>query len=449
MTQALTDLQQTFTGSIILPGDNAYDDARSTFVHTGSPAIIAMAKTSDDVAHALGYAREQGLLVSVRSGGHSNAGLSTNDGGIIIDVSQINTVEVVDRAACRVRIGAGAQWGSIAETLHASGLALSSGDTKTVGASGLLLGGGVGWMVRKYGLAIDSLVRAELVTADGQLVVADASTNPDLFWAIRGGGGNFGVAISFECIAHEVSDVFFGAIKYAADDPASLLKAWRDYMRTAPDELTTIAFMLPANMMGEHPAMFEVTCCWANDQEAAANAALAPLRKLGTVLEDTIKKQAYYTVLEEAHPPKGIHIEVNNALFPALSDAVIEKMMTAYKQGRMMQIRSLGGAMNRVAPDATAFAHRSSEAMIIMPVFMPADSTDQTVEEMLQPWRQIAQDAAGAYVNFFSRATDRERTAVYPPATYDRLIGVKQHYDPSNVFNQNVNIVPAHTVPQK
>ncbi|HKX72627.1 MAG TPA: FAD-binding oxidoreductase [Candidatus Saccharimonadales bacterium] len=445
-TQTQIDLQQAFTGTIILPGDKAYDEARSILFRRGSPALIAMAETSDDVALALNYAKQHELVISVRSGGHSNAGLSTNDGGIIIDVSRMNTVEVIDHAAGRVRIGAGAHWGDIAKTLHASGLAISSGDTNTVGASGLMLGAGIGWMVRKYGLAIDSLVRAEVVTADGQLVVADATTNPDLFWAVRGGGGNFGVVVSLECIAHKVSDVFFGSITYTPDDPTALLTGWRDYMRSAPEDLTTTALLLPANMMGEHPAMFVITCCWANDQEAAANAALEPLRKLGIPLHDDIKRKAYYEALEDAHTlPDGVHSEVNNALFPDFSDAVIKKIVTAYSQhGRMSQIRGLGGAMSRVAADATAFAHRDAEVMVLMPIFMPAGTTEEEIQKILQPWREIATDATGAYINFFSRVTDRERAASYPPATYNRLAVIKGRYDPDNVFNQNLNIEPKH-----
>jgi FAD/FMN-containing dehydrogenase len=403
-----------------------------------------MATSPADVTLAIAYAREHSLVLSVRSGGHSNAGLGTNDGGMIIDVSHMNDVTILDKSTGRVRIGAGAKWGDVAKTLDAAGLGISSGDTSTVGVSGLTLGAGVGWMVRKYGLALDSLQSVELVTAEGEVITASEASHPDLFWAVRGGGGNFGVATAFEFIAHPVGQVYFGQIMFAPTDVAAWLRGWRDVMRTAPEELTTMAVVLPEHSMGSNPAMHMVLCCWDGDDEAAVNSALAPIRALAPVVNDAIAKKSYHEVLEEAHTPPGdMRIEVNNAFFDDFSDEVVQKITDAYKKGSLFQIRSLGGAMNRVAPDATAFAHRASEVLVVAPQFFPANATEEVIQQGLQPWRDIATTSNGAYINFFSQATEREVNSAYPEATYKKLAAVKKTYDPHNVFNQNINIKPA------
>ena len=440
--QDIEEFKQSFEGNIILPGDAGYEQASTVLVRKGKPAVIAMASSPADVARAIAYAREHSLVVSVRSGGHSNAGFSTNDGGIIIDVSLMNNVEVIDKSTGHVRIGAGAKWGEVARTLDTDGLAISSGDTLSVGVSGLTLGAGVGWMVRKYGLALDCLKSVELVTAKGEVITASETTNPDLFWALRGGGGNFGVATSFEFEAHPVGRVFFGTIMFAPDDIAAWLKGWRDVMRAAPDELSTMAMVIPAKAMGENPAMNIVMCCWDGDDEAAANAALAPIRALAPVVNDAVAKKHYSEVLEEVHPPQGVHIEVNNAFFRDFSDDVIQKIAAAVQEGNLFQLRSVGGAMNRIAPDATAFAHRDSEVLVVAPKFFPFDATEETIQTGLKPWRDIAVTSAGAYINFFSRATEQEVAAAYPPETYAKLTRVKKTYDPDNLFSQNINVKP-------
>lgn len=426
-----------------MPGDAGYEQASSVLVRKGSPAIIAMASSPADVALAIAYAREQSLVISVRSGGHSNAGFGTNDGGMIIDVSQMNEVEVVDKATGRVRIGAGAKWGDVAKALDSEGLAISSGDTASVGVSGLTLGAGIGWMVRKHGLAIDSLQSVELVTANGEVITASDSSHPDLFWAVRGGGGNFGVATAFEFTAHPVGQVYFGAIMFAPADIAAWLRGWRDVMRAAPDELTTMAMTIPAKSMGENPSMNMVLCCWDGDDEDAAKAALAPIRALAPVVSDAVAKKHYYEVLEEAHMPPGVHVEVNNAFFRDMSNEVVQKIAAACQDGHIFQLRSIGGAMNRIAADATAFAHRDSEVLAVAPQFFPLDASEEAIQQGLAAWRGIAATSNGAYINFFSRSTEQEVTAAYPPATYKKLVEVKKTYDPQNLFNQNINILPA------
>jgi FAD/FMN-containing dehydrogenase len=442
--KSIQTLKQAFSGEIILPGDDAYETVRSSFMEEGHPALVAMAETQDDVALAIQYACEHSLILSIRSGGHSNAGLSTNEGGMVIDLSKMNSVEVLDREKQTVRLGAGAKWGIVAKTLKDFGLALTSGDTVSVGIGGLTLGAGIGWMVRKYGLAIDNLLAVELVTADGEKLRADKNRNSDLFWAVRGGGGNFGVVTSFEFQAHQVGKVYAGVITYKPDNLDKLLRGWRDYMREAPDELTTMLALMPS-FGPEMPSSFMVMCCWDTDDKEAAEAALKPLRNLdGEVISDDIKEKDYCDVLEEAHKPEGMKIIVNNTFVPELSDALIDTIAECFKRTPfVMQIRSLGGAMARVPADATAFAHRDSEAFIVLPTFLPPTATDGETDAALETWRKVAAYGKGAYINFFTHNTDEDVAAAYPEATLKRLALIKKQYDPQNVFNQNYNIKPA------
>ena len=439
----IDNLEQVFTGDIILPDDERYATARKTFMDTGSPALIVLPRTNQDVATSIAYARDNSLTLSIRSGGHSNVGFGTNDDGLVIDLSDINTVEVIDADKHIVRVGSGARWIDVATILHTHGLAVSSGDTKSVGVGGLTLGGGIGWMVRRDGLTIDNLVAAEIVTANGEALRASADENPDLFWALRGGGGNFGVVTHFEFTAHPATDVYAGAINYDASNLAKTLKGWRDCMRNAPDELTTMIVVMPP--FGEQmPAGVMVLVCYAGDDETAANSVIEPLRKLGDVVNDTVVRKSYVEVLEEAHPPAGMRIIVKNGFVRDFNDELIQIISETHgKPGApALQIRSLGGAMNRIAADATAFTHRDSEMLMIDAHFLPPDATDADIDKMLEPWNRMEKFTDGSYVNLMSEATQKQIDASYPKPTYERLTVIKQKYDPENIFNQNYNITP-------
>src|SRR5690606_10424849 len=241
MTAALNTLRQNFGGDIIEPGAAEYASAARTLLASGSPALVLRPASVRDVQAGVRYAAATGLELAVRGGGHAFAGFGTNDGGIVIDLRALADVEVIDKDRHLVRIGGGATWGQVATALTPHGLAISSGDTKGVGVGGLTLAGGIGWKVRKRGLALDNLVAAELVTADGQLTRTTAEENPDLFWAIRGGGGNFGVVTAFEFTAHPTTDLFFGRIAFPAHEAPTVLQGWADHLRTAPEELTSAA----------------------------------------------------------------------------------------------------------------------------------------------------------------------------------------------------------------
>lgn len=432
-------LPSHFSGDIIQPGDDGYQQASTTLMRTGSPALVMQPKSPADVAAAIQCGVENTLTISVRSGGHSNAGLSTNDGGLVIDVHHFDQIELVDEQKRLVRIGAGATWGQVAKFLAPHGLAISSGDTGSVGVGGLIAGGGIGWMVRKFGLTIDNVVAAQVVIADGTVLQASETENPDLFWAVRGGGGNVGIVTSIDVVAERVRDVFWGTINYSADDMPNVLKGWRDVMRGAPRELTTMVTVLPEGFGPGTPTVM-VMICYAGDNESEAMKAIEPLRHLATPTHEDISKKPYVDVLGEAHVPPNTRILNNNVFVPDFSDELIDVICA--QKGQILQIRSVGGAMNDVAADATAFAHRDSEMLIVGPVFMSSTATDDEIDAALEPWRKIAAYGKGAYPNFFSEATDVQSHASYPTATYQKLAHLKAEYDPQNIFNQNINIKP-------
>ncbi len=443
MNKDMVDLlKKGFSGNVILPEDEKYEDVRNTISVKGRPAIVLQPVDNKDIVSAVDFAVENQLTLSVRSGGHSVAGFSTNNKGLVIDLSNFNQVEVVDKDKGLVKVGAGAKWIDVANTLKEYGLALSSGDTKTVGVGGLTTGGGIGWMVRKYGLAIDSLVAADVVTPVGKTIRADKTKNPDLFWAIRGGGGNFGIVTNFEFRAHRVNKVFAGIVIFSLDDVGGVLKKWRDYMRTADEALSIIINILPS-FMG-NPPMFMMMCCYANDDKAAASKVIAELKALGEVVSEDVKEKYYAEVLEDAHPPEGVKITVKNVFVDEFSDELIDTIVKAreIKSDLVLQIRPLGGAVSKIDPHATAFAYRNSEALLLSPTFVPLTASDQEAEKALQAWETIAAFGVGAYSGFMSTASDEDVAKIFPKQTYARLVKIKQQYDPSNILNQNYNIKP-------
>ena len=428
-------------GDVLEPGDDGYAEASTTVFGAGAPALVVRPRDAGGVAIAIGYARNAGMVLSVRSGGHSVLGSGTNTGGLVLDLAHLDAVEVVDRAKRIVSVGGGANWGQVASTLAPYGLGLTAGDTADVGVGGLTLGGGMGWMVRKYGLAIDNLVAAQIVTADGRTLEASENEHADLFWAIRGGGGNFGVVTRFDFVAQSVETVQFGTITYQPDDPVGLIKGWRDHMRTAPEELTTIMTLMPG-MFGM-PASVMVTLCYAGD-DADFDVAVAGLLSLGVVTENDVRPQPYVDILEDAAMPPGMRVVARNTLVPSVGDDVIDAIMAVY-QGEtptMTSLRSLGGAFGRMAPSDTAFAHRDAEAMVFCGAVLPTDATEDDVDRALVPWSGVERCGVGAYLNFHGSATPDDLLAAYPADTYDRLSAVKSLYDPDNTFARNHNIPP-------
>jgi FAD/FMN-containing dehydrogenase len=337
-------------------------------------------------------------------------------------------------------VGGGATWGRVAAALDPLGWGISAGDTSSVGVGGLTLGGGVGWMVRRDGLAIDNLVGARVVTADGRLLTASAHENPDLFWALRGGGGNFGVVVDLDFRAQPAGTVRFGRVTYRLDDPVDLLRRWRDVMRSAPEELSSTLALLP-RVPGTPPTAAVVLCHAGDDTTASA---VEPLLGIGTVTDRRISSCRYATILEDAEPPDGVRLVLRNALVRTLDDAVLAAVARCHA-GRVptaIAVRSLGGAFGRVPAEATAFAHRDAEAMVVGLLVVPSATTDAEIGRALVPWRAVAARGVGTYTNFQGSATAADVAAAYPPRTYARLSAVKHAYDPGNRFARNHNIVP-------
>ncbi|WP_103501319.1 MULTISPECIES: FAD-binding oxidoreductase [unclassified Streptomyces] len=437
-------LRAEVTGDVFVPGDPGYDELTDLIVHTGRPAVIVLARDSEDVARGIAFADEQELEISTRSGGHSNAGFSTNVGGLVLNLSRLDSVEVLDETRRLLRLGSGAQWDQVAREMEPHGWAFTSGDTTSVGVGGLLVGGGIGWLARKYGLALDSVVAAEVVTADGRILAASAEENPDLFWAIRGGGGNFGVVTSFTVVAQPVSRVFFGQISFAPDETAAVLRGWAAYMGSAPEELTATAMCWPT--FGEEAPPLAIVVCFAGDDEAAAAATIDPIRALGTVVDDQVVAMPYSGVLQNASDlPPGWRPRVRNRLVPALTEDLAATILTeqANLENLYVEIRAIGGALNRVPQDATAFPHRATQAMVMGVLLGSPESNEPLLPVYEAFWSALAPSASGAYGGFLSDILPADVEAVYPPESSRRLAELKRLYDPRNLFRLNVNIVPA------
>ena len=420
----------------VRPGDADYDRARTTFAGAAEPSLVLRPTSAAEVAACLAHAREERLTLAIRSGGHNVLGFGNIDGGAVLDLSGLDGVEVLDGRL--VRIGAGARWGAVAGALAAHGLALTSGDTASVGVGGLTQAGGIGWMVRKHGLTVDSLVAADVVTADGRVVRASATENADLFWALRGGAGNFGVVTSFDFRAAEVSTVHFGTITFALDDVAGMVRRWAAAMAAAPDELTSQLTFMPT--FGEFPGGAVVHVCLAS----ADTAALAPLRTIGTVVAEDVAEHRYADVLEDVQPPPGIRRVADNALVESVGPALAEAIATAYAGGgRAVFLRSLGGAFGRVGPADTAFAHRGAEALVVSAAILPADASDEQVARAHADWEPIGAHGVGSYAGFLGSDSPEHVLSLWPYPTLTRLREVKRTWDPDNTFRRNFNIRPA------
>ncbi|MDR7085376.1 FAD/FMN-containing dehydrogenase [Aeromicrobium panaciterrae] len=419
----------------IRPGDADYDSARATKYDTGTPALILQPTSPGEVAESVRHAQAEGLPIAVRNGGHNALSYGTIDDGLIIDLSKLDQVEILGDH--RVRIGGGATWGPSATELGKHGLAISSGDTLSVGVGGLTQAGGIGWMVRKHGLALDNLLAAEVVTASGDVVRASAAENEDLFWGLRGGAGNFGVVTALEFQAQPVTTVHFGTIEYALEDLDQLVKGWAATMRTAPDEFTATLALRPA--FGPFPAAAILFLCLAGDDLAA----IEPFRAIGKVVAEDISEHVYAEVLEEGPPHQEVTPVIGNAFVESVDEPLITAVTEAYSAGgRVVFLRGLGGAYGRVDPSATAFAHRRAEALIVSAAFMNPESTDADFEHARAVWRTIGDQGFGSYSGFLGSDTAEDIAALWPKDTLDRLREVKRAWDPDNVFRRNFNIAP-------
>jgi FAD/FMN-containing dehydrogenase len=450
MENAIEALGNGLDGRLILPTDADYDQARTIVTNSADkrPGVIVRVRTAGDVQRTIDAARDQGIELAVRSGGHSGAGHSATEGGIVLDLREMNAV-AIDAGARTAWVETGATAGQVVAATAAHGLVVGFGDTASVGVGGITLGGGVGYLVRKWGLAIDSLLAAEVVTADGLLLSADPETNADLFWAIRGGGGNFGVATRLKFRLHELPAFTGGlmALPATPDVIASFIAA----AETAPEELSTICNVMPAPPLPFVPAemhgklvVFSMLA-FAGDP-AAAERAIAPFRALGPIV-DMVRPGPYAGMFPPEdpnfHPTAAASTLFMNRVDGPVAKTILDTLSTSSASFSAVQLRVLGGAAARIAADATAYAHRSSPIMVnVMALYTPEDRSRQ------EAWvdataASLRQDDAGAYVNFLGAESAERVRAAYPGKTWDRLQVIKAKYDPENLFRLNQNIAPA------
>jgi FAD/FMN-containing dehydrogenase len=428
-------------GEVVRHDDGQYAEVARKSLHAPVPDLVVQPRSAKAVQLAVQFAVEHGLEIGVRCGGHGTVP-SSNAPGLLIDLSNLDSVEVVGDNV--VRVGGGADWGRVADELEPYELAISSGDHRPVGVGGLTLGGGVGWMVRTWGLTIDSLLSAEVVTASGDVVHASATENPELFWALRGGGGNFGVVTSFWFQAMPLKGVVAGTLSFAQDAHlATVLKRWRDVMRSAPEELNATFMAMPPMEPGQPPS-FQLVVVYAGTDADAAASAIAPLLDLPGVQESDIKPMAYKAMLMEGqHPPEGMVFLVNNAFVPEFSDASIDVLVEQWRElaPAMCMIRSVAGAFNRVDPGASAFSCRDGEVLVMLAAVRFEESLDDQ-QDVASRWEEFRPFVTGSYSNFLYEVSEESTTRCYDGPTFDRLRAVKTSYDPNNVFHLNRNIRP-------
>ncbi len=443
-------------GTAVLPGDGDYEHERTIWngAHDRRPALIARCAGVADVIRTVDLARSEGLPLAVRGGGHSIPGFSTVDDGIVLDLSLMKGVRV-DPARRRVAAQAGCVWKDVDVETQQFGLAVTGGLISSTGIAGFTTGGGIGWLVRKHGLASDNLVGADVVTADGQFVHASADEHPDLFWGLRGGGGNFGVVTSFEYQLHDVGPtVLSGLVFYPAEEAGQVLRGYRAACAEAPDELTTLVNLTTAPPVPFLPEwvhgkpVVAVLGCWSGDPEAG-EAATAPFRSLGTVIADVFADNPYAGWQQALDPlyPRGVHNYFRSAFLRAAGDESLRVLLDSHAvvPNAMTEIHlhHLGGAVGRVPAAATAYALRDQEFIVNVVARTPtADGFPDVVQWARGVTSSLGADAA-AYVNFTGEATAELVRASYPPETYRRLVELKNKYDPSNLFRLNQNIAPS------
>jgi len=436
-------------GVLLRAGDAIYDDARRVWngMIDRRPALIVRPRDADEVAAAIAYARARALPIAVRGGGHNAAGLAVCDDGLVIDLSLMRHV-TVDPAARTARVGGGATWRDLDAAAQAHGLATTGGAISSTGVAGLTLGGGIGWLMRSFGLACDNLLSVELVTAAGRRVTASATENAELFWAVRGGGGNFGVVTSFEFRLHPVGPIVGGMFIHPFDRALDALRFYREATRSMREDLTVFAAMLTPP---DSPPVIAFAVAYHGAPEEA-DASLAALRAFGPPVADQVGAMTYVQLqqmMDEALPP-GLQVYWRSEFLSTLDDdALLEALVAQYAAGtsplNILLLEQMGGAVGRVPRDATAFPHRDAayNLAIVSRWTDPAERDTHTqwardTHAAVRPW------ATGVYVNYLGvgEGADRVREA-YGDAHFRRLVAVKDTYDPENVFRLNQNVPPS------
>ncbi len=452
---AVSTFKVGLRGKLFRPDDEGYDEARKVWngMIDRRPALIARCAGVADVIAAVNFARDQGLPVAIRGGSHNMTGNAVCEGGVVIDLSNMKGIRV-DPEKRTVRAEGGCTWGDLDHATHVFGLAAPGGIISTTGIAGLTLGGGIGHLTRKYGLSCDNLISADVVLADGSFVTASEKKNPDLFWGLRGGGGNFGVVTSFEFRLHPVSEVMAGPILWPLEKSREALRLYRDFMDKAPDDLNAFFVFLivpPGPPFPEH--LHNKTLCGVvamyTGPQAKADAVLAPLRKFGPPALDFFGPLPYPVVqsMFDALVPEGLQNYWKADFVNELSDEVIEAHVT-HGPGiptinSALHIYPVSGAANRVGKGDTAFFYRDAKYVHVIAAMYPNPAdTAKNVAWVRDYWSALhPYSAGGAYVNFLMEEGDERIRATYG-ANYDKLVAVKTKYDPTNLFRLNQNVRP-------
>jgi hypothetical protein len=443
------ELTASFSGELLAADSPRYDEARR--VHNGlidkRPALVARCANTADVRDAVNLGRDAGAEISVRGGGHNVAGLATTDGGLMIDLAPMRGIHV-DPATRRVRAQAGVTWNEYNRAANVHGLATTGGVISTTGIAGLTLGGGLGWLMGKYGMAIDNLESAEVVLADGRVVTASDADDADLFWAIRGGGGNFGVVTSFEYRAHPVDTIFGGIAAHALASAGEVFDFYRQFTKSLPDELTAFAGLVHAPD-GSGAKIVALPVCHCGDLQQA-EADVRPLREFGPPLLDLIGPMPYPVINTLLDPgfPKGALNYWKSAFFTELSDAAVRTMVDAFEAAPStmsgMVVEHFHGEVTRIDPTATAFPHRQpGYNLALIGEWLDPSETDANVRWVRETFAALEPYMAPqVYVNYLADDEAARTRDAYGP-NYDRLLDLKRRYDPDNRFRLNQNIDPA------
>jgi FAD/FMN-containing dehydrogenase len=451
----LDELRNDVAGDVIGPDDAAFDEARKVYnaMIDRRPAVVVRPKNVDDVVAAVNAARESGLDLAVRGGGHGVPGFGTCDDGVAIDMSTMRSV-TVDPAKKTARAEGGATWGDFNDATHAYGLATTGGIISTTGVAGLTLGGGIGYLARGHGLSLDNLVSAEVVTADGRILEANEEEDADLFWAVRGGGGNFGVATALEFRLHPVETIYGGPIFFEVDDAATVLRFYREFIADAPEEFGGFPAwqiapplpFIPEDRQGDTFLAF--VTCWAGPIEQGP-AILKPLLEVAPVVAEHVGEMPYPALNSafDALVPAGLQHYWKANFVTQLTDEAIDAHVEHGPKvpaiNSTVHIYPINGAVQRVAPDATAFAYRDANFAPVIAGMWPDpadnDANIRWVRDYYDATAPLSEE--GGYINFMA-ADDQDRIKANYRGNYDRLVEVKRAYDPDNLFHLNQNIRP-------
>jgi FAD/FMN-containing dehydrogenase len=447
----LTTLAARVTGAVVTPEDAAYDEERKLFPGDldRHPSAIVRVVDSGDVAAVIDFAKSADLEFTVRSGGHSALGAGIVDGGLVIDVRDLDNIDI-DSDAKTAWVGSGVTAADFSTAAAKHGLVLGFGDTGSVGVGGITLGGGVGFLARKFGLTIDSLLAAEVVTASGDVLIADADNHPELFWGVRGGGGNFGVATRFHFELQPL-DRIVGGMLFLPATPETIAGFLAE-SANAPDELSTIANVmsappmpfLPEELIGKTVLMGFLT--WAGDLEEG-HLVMDRFRALAEPLADFVQEMPYsgmYPSEEEEYRPIAVALTgFTDEVSPERIEQILEAVAASDAPMRAVQLRVLGGAVSRVPNDATAYAHRDRATMVNVASFYEDQSTREKRLDWVRDLHEKLTDGDAGYVGFLADEGEQRTQAAYPHGNWERLREIKAEYDPDNIFHHNQNIPPA------